>query len=161
MPDWSTRSAVAKLDPEQRLVFGWQSSVTDDAGQPIVDHHQDMIAPAEIEPAVYKYVEESRAATEMHDAPAGHLVECLVSTPEKRAAMGLHFDRAPDDVIKALQVLPPNDRAAMEKFIAPLLSKATRVWAGFRVTSDAAWDRVKKGELAEFSLGGSAVREPV
>ena len=83
--------AIAKVDPAQRLVFGWAYVATDEKGSLIVDHQGDIIPVAELEKAAYAYVEESREAGEMHVRKAGALVESCLFTKEKCDAMGLPF----------------------------------------------------------------------
>jgi len=59
----------------------------------------------------------------------GRLAEILVSTPEKRAAMGIPEGVLPDGI-----------------------------WIGVKVDDEAAWDGVKTGRYKMFSLGGKAIR---
>lgn len=84
---------ISKRDEEQRLAFGW-AYVADDDGQVVVDHSGDFIDKAalpDLESAVYDYVLKSRDADDMHQRFGGiaKLVEAVVVTPEKLAAMGL------------------------------------------------------------------------
>ena len=127
---WSVSVPIAKMDTEQRLAFGWASVVLDANGTPVIDHQEDRIAVGELEKAAYSYVEKSRAASEMHDKMGvAELVESCVITPEKRTAMGLDGNGI------------------------------TGWWVGFRVLDSAVWEKVKRGQLSEFSIGGSARRE--
>ncbi len=82
-----------KLDDEKRLAFGW-AYVAEDDGQVITDHSGDFIDKAalpDLEDAAYEYVLLSREADEMHEKLEGvaQLVESLMLTPEKAAAMGI------------------------------------------------------------------------
>jgi len=129
---WSVSVPIAKTDTEQRLAFGWASVVLDANGDPVIDHQEDRIAAGELERAAYSYVEKSRTASEMHDRMGvAELVESCVITPEKRTAMGLDGNGI------------------------------TGWWVGFRVLDSSVWEKVKRGELSEFSIGGSARRESV
>ena len=129
---WRVAVPIAKLNSDQRLAFGWASVVLDENGTPVIDHQEDRIAVNELEKAAYSYVEKSRTASEMHGKMGvAELVESCVITPEKRTAMGI-------------------DGGGI-----------TGWWGGFRVNDPEVWTKVKRGELSEFSIGGSARRETV
>jgi hypothetical protein len=129
---------IAKVDDEQRQVFGW-ASVTEINGEPVVDLQNDYLETIELEKAAYDYVLHSRVGGEMHDrvkkdAPkqVGTLIESMVFTPEKIAKMGL----------------PPETPRGW--------------WIGFQVGRDdlgtAAWEGVKKGKYTGFSIHGLGKR---
>jgi hypothetical protein len=76
----------------------------------------------------------------MHDQrPASTLVESFVVTPEKLSLL-----------LKALgyEGEPP-------------VFKGVGAWVGYRVHDEDVWKRVKSGELAAFSIEGTAEREEV
>lgn len=129
------RFQLAKADGDRRLVFGWANVTVTREGQPVVDLQEDMIAPEELERAVYDYVLLFRTGGEEHD-PArrkkARLVESCVFTADKLAAMGL-----PEGTV-------------------PL-----GWWVGFYVDDDETWEKVKNGEYRMFSIEGIAQREPV
>lgn len=120
---------VAKVDEDQRLVFGWASVIENDDGTPLEDLQGDVIAMDELEKAAYRFVLDSRKAGEMHERTEGigRLVESFVVTPEKADALGL--------------------------------AKRSGWWVGFKVDDDSTWAKVKKGDFRMFSIGGKAVRE--
>jgi hypothetical protein len=131
---------IAKVDEEQRLVFGW-ASVSEIDGRPVDDRQNDRIAIEEVEKAAYDYVLNSRVGGSMHarvgkgDAgpyQAARLVESFVSTPEKLVKMGL----APD-------ALPHGQ------------------WIGLKVDDDDAWGKVKRREYTGLSLHGTGERSDV
>lgn len=128
---------VMKLDHEQRLVFGWANiSVTTD-GEVVeqwgADGFNDVMPPDVIEKAAYEFVLDSREGGVMHKVPEqAVLVESFVVTPEKLSALKLAADALP-----------------------------LGWWCGFKILSDATWERVKKGELRMFSVHGTARREGV
>lgn len=124
----SLRVRVRKIAPEKRLVFGWLSVSTDRKGDLVIDHEGHTIDPGDLEEAVYSFVLESRRMGELHESISGRLVESIVFTAEKLEKMGI----------------PPG--------LVPL-----GWWVGFYVESDRAWERIKSGEYAAFSIGGSAV----
>ena len=130
---------IAKLDDEQRQVFGW-ASITEINGEPVVDLQGDVIETYELEKAAYDYVLNSRVGGEMHERVGksspkqiGTLIESMVLTPEKIEKMGL-----PDTTPHGW-------------------------WIGFQVakdeTGDAAWDAVKKGKYTGFSIHGLGKRK--
>ena len=128
--NWACKLPIVRKVAAQRLAFGWASVVVDAAGLAIVDKQQDIIPASELERAAYAYVETSRDAGEQHERRGvGTLVESVVMTREKRAAMGL-------------------DEAG-----------PTGWWVGFRLHDDATWARVESGELAELSIAGRSRRD--
>jgi len=120
---------IAKVDEDQRLVFGWASVVETEDGSPLEDLQGDVIAPDELESAAYRFVLDSRKAGEMHERTEGigRLVESFVLTPEKADALGI--------------------------------SKRSGWWVGFKIDDDETWAKVKKGDFRMFSIGGKARRE--
>lgn len=91
-----------------------------------------MIPVSELEGAAYDYVKTSRAYGEMHERTGiGKLIASVVMTPDIRKAMGI------------------DPAGPIGWFV------------GFEVEDPSVWSRIKSGELSEFSIGGSAVKEPV
>ncbi len=87
----------------------------------------------ELERAAYLYVAEFGTAGEMHErGGVGRLIESVVFTKEKAAAMGI-----------PPEVLPEG------------------WWVGFRIDDAEVWEKVKNGTYAMFSIEGTAVRETV
>lgn len=117
---------IAKLDDEQRLVFGWASVSQGPDGSLLEDLQGDMIEPAELEKAAYDFVLYGGGANEMHvGRMKGQLVESLMVTEDKLAAMKLKRDGAP----------------------------AAAWWVGFRLEPDA-YAKVKSGQYKMFSIKG-------
>lgn len=122
----------AKIDEEQRIVFGWANVCLDCSGAPVVDSHDDIIDPTDFEKAAYDFNLEFHKAAfgENHEGEAkGRLVESVFFTPDKLEAMGLKKNALP-----------------------------TSWWVGFKIDDEDAWDRIKKGEHKMFSIQGTAVR---
>ena len=120
---------IAKLDEEQRLVFGWASIIEKD-GKPVVDYQGDILSPEELENAAYNYILKSRQAGEMHEViGVGKIVESIVFTEEKIKALGL------------------------KKGALPI-----GWWIGFKVEPEV-YDKVKDGTYQMFSIGGKGIRE--
>ena len=127
------RFQIQKVDDEKRLVFGWANIAVTVDGEQVVDYQGDMIDPEELENAAYKFVELYRDEGEMHERTGvGFLVESVIFTLEKQAAMGLPAGTLP-----------------------------VGWWVGFKVTDDDVWEKVKTGEYPMFSIGGTGVREDV
>ena len=128
----SGRFKIKKSDDEKRLAFGWASAAADINGETVVDCYQDIIDIEELEQAAYKFVELYREGGEMHErGGCATLVESIVFTPEKIAAMGIPEGTVP-----------------------------TGWWIGFKVTDDDVWAKVKDGTYPMFSIEGQAVRVP-
>ncbi len=118
---------IRKVDPDQQLVFGWAWVSTDDDGNLVVDSHDEVIEPAEIEAAAYDYVLEARDAGEMHEGEAvGKMVESLLLTPEKAEAMGLGK------------------------------TEATAWWVGMYIEDPEVFGKIKQGDYKMFSVQGIA-----
>lgn len=113
-------------------VFGWASIITDEDGQHIHDHQGTLIPTHELEDASYEYVIKSREMGDMHARKGiGKLIASVVMTPDVRKAMGL----------------PEEGQIGW--------------FVGFQVEDKDTWARIKSGELSEFSIGGSAIKEPI
>lgn len=124
---------VAKVDDARQQVFGWAYISQDTQGRLVKDRQGDVIESEELEGAAYRYVLKSRAGDVMHDeAPVATMIESIVFTDEKVAALGL-----------------------------PPASVPTGWWIGFQVEDPEAWKSVRKGKFLSFSIGGSAVREEI
>ena len=127
------QSQVCVIAQDKRLVFGWANVSVDVGGNEVVDLQEDMIDPETLEAAAYKFAELYRDGGEMHERTGtAVMVESVVLTEEKQAAMGL-----------AAGTLPIG------------------WWIGFRVTDDDVWEKVKSGEYSMFSIGGTAIREEI
>jgi hypothetical protein len=80
---------VAKADPDRHEIFGW-ASVVEENGALIVDKQGDVIMPADLEKAAYDYVLHARDHGFMHlEKGTGRLIESMVFTREKQAALGV------------------------------------------------------------------------
>lgn len=124
---------IQKADDAQRLVFGWASVAADRDGFAVIDSDDDVIRIEELERSAYEFVEFYRNGGEMHERTGvARLVESVVFTPEKFAAMGISAGTLP-----------------------------LGWWVGFRVTDDDVWQKVKSGQYSMFSIGGRAVREEI
>jgi hypothetical protein len=136
---------IAKTDNDQQIVFGWASVSIGKDGQLLVDRQDDVIFPEDLEHAAYDFVLNSRQGDSMHDeVTKAHLVESVVFTREKLEKMGLQFS-------------PDSEIAKTTKAD----SEVCMWWTGFYVADTEIWKGVKEGRFKAFSIGGTAVREPI
>lgn len=119
--------SIAKRDDDKRLVFGWAYMAKRAGGDAVVDHSGDRVDNIELlELSAYEYVLMSREGDVMHTQKrASVLIESMVFTPEKCEALGLAKDALP-----------------------------VGWWVGFKVLDDDAWEGVKSGKYAMFSIEG-------
>ena len=132
---------IAKVDPEQRRVWGWAYVAETADGQQVVDHSGDVVDTPEarqaLEDAFYKYVLDSREGDDGHQTfGAMNLIEAVAMSPDKASQMGLPSQYVP-----------------------------TGLWVGYEFPEDevgeAAWQKVKGQQHLAFSIVGSGAREPV
>ncbi len=127
MPD--TRFQISKIDAPKQQVFGWASVANFANGEVVIDSHEHIIPPAELESAVYDFNLIHRDLDENHTEDVqGALFESLVVTPEKLEKMGLASDALP-----------------------------VGWWVGFWVPDAAVFAKVVSGQYSMFSIAGSAV----
>jgi hypothetical protein len=133
-----TKCSIVKLDDEKRHVFGIFSvaKIGDDL---VVDQEDDAIEPDELEAGAYDHVLNARIAGDRHVRKGvGDLIESVVFTPEKCAAM-----------VKCL------GETGIE---ATIDIPAVAWWGGYHIHDDAVWKSIKDGDFVSFSIGGSADR---
>lgn len=129
MPE--NRFEIAKVDAPKQQVFGWASVAVSTDGETIVDSHEHIIPPEELENAAYEFMLIYRDLDENHtEAIQGYCIESLVVTPEKLEKMGLPADALP-----------------------------VGWWVGFWVPDPAVFEKVVSGKYSMFSIAGSAVIE--
>lgn len=127
------RFKIMKSDDERMLAFGWASVSMRVDGELIEDWQGDVIEPADLEDAAYEYVMLYREGGEMHErGGVAVLVESVVLTQEKMAAMGIPADTLP-----------------------------VGWWIGFKVLDEEVWGKVKDGTYPMFSIEGEAERVKV
>jgi hypothetical protein len=130
--EWSVSFDVTKVDVERRHVYGWLSVAEDAQGRLIIDKQGDWILPEDLEHTAKDFMLSSRQAGEMHQRiGVGKVFESMVFTREKLEKLGIAGH------------LPVG------------------WWIGAEVNvNDAAWEKVKSGELLAWSIGGSGRRIP-
>lgn len=127
---WQGEIEIAKVEPDQQVVYGWLYVCAKRDGTPVVDHSGETVQISEIEKAAIDYVLSSRRGGEMHQKTGvGRLVCSMVFTPEIKKALGIPAGVLPDG------------------------------WfVGYKIDDPTTWERVKKGELRMLSIGGRAQR---
>ena len=124
---------IKKANDEQMQAFGWASVAIAESGETLEDWQGDVIEPDELESAAYKFVDLYREGGEMHmRGGAAYLIESVVFTKEKMAAMGIPEGTLP-----------------------------VGWWIGFQVTDSNVWEKVKDGTYSMFSIEGEAERVEV
>jgi hypothetical protein len=122
-----------KSDDDKRQVFGWASVAVRATGEVIEDYQEDVVEIVELEKAAYEYVADFGTAGEMHErGGVGRIIESVVFTKEKAAAMGIPDGYMPDGW-----------------------------WVGFKINDDEVWQKIKNGEYQMFSIEGTATREKI
>lgn len=128
--NFTMKSKVVKMDEDQHLVYGW-ASVVEENGNPVTDHHGDLIEPDELTKAAHEFVSEYRKAKVMHNgASIGEIVESIVFSHDIQKALGINLNK-------------------VGWFI------------GMKVHDDEVWKSFKSGELEMFSIGGHGEREEI
>jgi hypothetical protein len=127
----SRRLTVMKSDGDRRQVFGWANVAVRADGEEIVDWQEDIVEIEELENAAYDFTASFGTAGEMHRrGGVGRLIESVVFTKEKAAAMGIPDGYMPEGW-----------------------------WVGFHIDDGEAWEKVKDGTYTMFSIEGRARRE--
>lgn len=107
------------------------ASIIEKGGKPVVDHQKDVISEENLVKVVHGYVREARVGKAMHK---GEKTGELVES--------IVFTK---ELQKALGI----DLAQVGWFV------------GYKITDDATWAKVEKGELKSFSIGGRGKREAI
>ena len=125
---------IAKYNDEEQLVFGWASVAKDKEGNAPLDWQGDVIEPADLEKAVYKFALEFRESNEMHvpGTVNGTLIESVMFTKQKMEAMGIPEGVVPEGW-----------------------------WVGFKIDDKQVYQKVKAGIYKMFSIEGTATRVPM
>lgn len=166
---WSALLKVVKTADEQGLVFGWLYQTETKDGAKVTDHSGDVTPIEELEPATYKYAEDSRAGTDMHEriCPACDAVCALVEVRANACgSCGKSLAKAaPAQIATLIEVMcfTPEKKRAMG---IPDGVLPSGTWVGLRVNLStekgrAAWEGVKSGRLSMLSLGGRWKRTPI
>lgn len=134
-PVIKSRFDIKKSNEDKMQAFGWASISIIENGDQIEDWQNDMIDPEDLENAAYEYVLNYRGNGEMHEPDkriVGTIIESVVFTPEKMAAMSIPEGTLP-----------------------------IGWWIGVQVSDPEVWKKIKDGTYTMFSIEGTAERVPV
>lgn len=124
---------IAKSAEDAQQVFGWANVAIDESGQYPIDWDGDITSPEQLEKAAYNFVLKHRVTGEQHEGDAvGELIESVMFTKEKQAAMGIPEGVMPEGW-----------------------------WVGFHIPDQDIFKKIKSGEYQMFSVEGTAKRVPV
>jgi len=138
--DFEFTGTFAKADMKKGQAFGF-ASIAKIGDNLVIDGEEDTIDPLDLEEAAYGHAIEHRIADENHDGSnRGTLIETMVFTPEKCAAMQEELRK---------QGIP-----------ATIDIPAHAWWIGHQITDIGVREKVESGEYQGFSIGGTAVRRP-
>lgn len=118
---------------DQHLVSGWANVATNADGSKPLDWQGDIIEPAELEKAAIQFMLDYRDSGVNHAGEStGTVVESIVMTKDKQAAMGIPEGIVPEGWFITV-----------------------------KVNNDEVFQKVKSGEFRMFSIQGTAERVPV
>jgi hypothetical protein len=140
LPDIDTLCTFAKTgDDDQRTVFGFASIIAK-GGVPTADTQGDVILDTELIKAAHGYMLTGRGGKVGHTGSniAEPIESIVVSKSSSFPAL-----------LQKMGIPVPN----------PLPMEGW--WIGFRVNDPDVWERVKKGELKSFSIGGTGRRTQI
>lgn len=106
-------------------------TIAEEGGKTLVDKQGDVIAMDEVEKMAYNFVLNCRQAGEMHE----------------KVGVG--------KLVESI-VLTKEKQDALGIDLG-----RTGWWAGFKVSDDAVWDKVKKGDYKAFSIHGKGIRQKI
>lgn len=127
------RVRIQKADDDKMRAFGWAYVAKDKDGNQMEDYSGDIVDVEVIEEAAYKFVAFYRDGSDNHErGGVGYLIESVVFTKEKQAALGIPEGHLPEGWFVGFQVIDPDT-----------------------------WDSIKNLEYLDFSIEGEAIREEI
>ena len=124
-----------KVDIGKMQVYGWANWSVTKAGKMVTDLQNDQIPPEVLERAAHNFVLHYGEGRMEHERKSvARLIESVFITDEKLKAMGLKLS---------------------DEF------KGAGWFVGFKVDDPEVWSKVQAGELAAFSIGGTATIEEI
>lgn len=100
---------VYKAREDEQLVSGWANVALDKNGDAPLDWQDDVIAPATLEKAAINFMLDYRSSGEMHKGDSkGTVVESIVLTKEKQAAIGIPEGVVPEGWFITVKVHDPD-----------------------------------------------------
>lgn len=129
--DFSLYLEIAKASPDGKYVRGWAMVTTGDDGQPVIDWEGEVMPIGVLRESVHEFMNGERVAKVMHDG--------------KQTGAIVESVIVDDDFAQAMGIT----------------SKRRGWWAGMEVYDPKAQEKVRKGELKGFSIGGRGKLENV
>jgi Putative phage serine protease XkdF len=127
------KGQLESVDPVHKVAYGW-SYITKKGDKVVTDHSGDTWDIAEVEKTAHQFVCDCRVGGESHVTKGGaELVESIVFSRALQDALGIDIQK---------------DGESVEGW-----------FVGFRITDADLLDKVEKGVLCMFSIGGSGIRE--
>lgn len=97
-----------KAREDEQLVSGWANVALDKDGNAPLDWQDDIIDPCTLEKAAMQFMMDYRSSGEMHKGNSkGTVVESIVLTKEKQAAMGIPEGTVPEGWFITVKVHDP------------------------------------------------------
>lgn len=128
--EFQTNFEVSKSAPDKQYVFGWANIAVNADGSIPFDWQGDVTSPEVLEKAAYEFCIKYRATGEMHEGDVkGHMIESVMFTKEKMAAMGIPEGTVPEGW-----------------------------WVGFHVPDPEVYAKIKDGTYKMFSIQGKTKR---
>lgn len=127
------KGTLEQVDTVHKVAYGW-AYVSKKGNSVVEDHSGDTWDITEVEKTAHDFVCECRVGGESHIFKGGaELVESMVFSKVLQEALGIDIKK---------------DGESVEGW-----------FVGFRITDTDLLDKVEKGELSMFSIGGSGIRE--
>ena len=99
---------IYKAREDEQLVSGWANVALDENGNAPLDWQDDVIEPAVLEKAAMQFMLDYRGSGEMHKGNSkGTVVESIVLTKEKQAAIGIPEGVVPEGWFITVKVHDP------------------------------------------------------
>lgn len=129
-PERTIPIQIVKSVPELQQVYGFLAVSEDADGREVVDLDGDVIPLSELQKTAHTCYANMSLGDSHGKVGCGRLIESLVTSPDVLKAMGV-----PDDI------------------------RLPRGWfTGWQVEDPAVWAKIRSGEYAGFSIGGTGLR---
>lgn len=135
MPQIIFKGALDNVDVVNKVAYGW-AYISKKGSGVVVDHSGQDWPISEVEKTAHEFVSDCRVGGESHMTKGGaELVESIVFTKALQDALGIDIKKEGESI---------------------------EGWfVGFRITDAALLEKVEKGKLGMFSIGGTGIIEEV
>lgn len=126
---------LENIDPVCKVAYGW-AYVAKKGDSVVIDHSGDEWPIEEVEKTAHDFISNCRVGGESHVTKGGaELVESIVFSKALQDALGIDIKK---------------DGESIEGW-----------FVGFRITDPELLEKVEKGELSMFSIGGTGIKEEI